>query len=123
MKSCSWNGWVPAELYLEIECYTSQYDYFQLVNCSKKLFGSVKHETSKFSLSLLESRRFVENATFRKLLLSKMKSTRRQLRLHTNARNALLCTSLHIPVSHLTVEMNSDDPNNWIDGLFDKVND
>jgi hypothetical protein len=81
MSSRDWHGNIPTELYRKLQRCISDYDYYQLINCSKKLFHQIKFETRNIVLKGTEVHQFIKTEEYQQLISTKIHCFRRQLKL------------------------------------------
>jgi hypothetical protein len=74
---------IPVELYVEIQGFLTEVEYFQLLKTSA-FFSAIGFSTRIFSLSQGLTKRFLNDNSFRELISSKVQSVNRQLVLSIN---------------------------------------
>jgi hypothetical protein len=95
MSSRDWNGNIPTELYRIIQRFVSDYDYYQLLNCSQTMFHQIKFETLNIVLNGTEAEQFINSEEFKELISTKIRSFRRQLKLNLKEEHLSRCGSMY----------------------------
>ncbi len=100
MMSCNL---LPDPVYSEIQASLSKADYRYFINSSKVVFGEVKRKTVYFNLNPSNSEKYLDDADFRRKILSLIENGWRQIALHISwTSNKKI--SLTVPIHSLIYE-------------------
>jgi hypothetical protein len=104
---------IPLDLFPEIQLFSSLHDYWSLLSAVKVEFREIRYSTRIISLDEDETSQFLNNVAFTVRILSKIKSSSRQLILHSVTPSSFTLSSvvhklvlvgdgIPLPVLHLT---------------------